>query len=34
MAGVALGDIDLRFVWQAWQLLTDLFFPRVWPMSL
>ena len=24
MAGVALGDIDLRFAWQAWHLLTSI----------
>ena len=25
MAGVALGDIDLRFAWQAWHLVTSTF---------
>eukprot|EP00435_Cladocopium_sp_Y103_P023504 s3767_g5.t1 len=25
MAGVALGDMDLRFVWQAWHLVTSTF---------
>ena len=28
MAGVALGDIKLRFVWQAWRLLTSTFVLR------
>ena len=28
MAGVALGDIDLRFAWQAWHLLTSTFVLR------
>ena len=25
MAGVALGDIDLHFAWQAWRLVTSTF---------
>ena len=25
VAGVALGDIDLHFVWQAWHLVTSTF---------
>ena len=28
VAGVALGDIDLRFAWQAWHLLTSTFVLR------
>ena len=30
MAGVALGDIDLRSAWQAWHLLTSTFVLRGW----
>ena len=28
VAGVALGDIHLRFAWQAWHLVTSTFFLR------
>ena len=28
MAGVALGDIHLRFAWQAWRLVTSTFVSR------
>ena len=28
VAGVALGDIHLRFTWQAWHLVTSTFFSR------
>ena len=35
VGGVALGDIDLRFVWQAWRLLTSTFdfSCQAWPLS-